>query len=110
MGRAERRRLQREQRKAQKTYNITQGHLNEIKKAATNEATEVAFILMLGLPLMALRDKFGFGKVRLERFSDAVLDLYESFYEEYFTLDDIRKTIYEETGVKITEVKRHGNE
>lgn len=109
MGRSERRRAEREQRKAQKTYNITQGQLGKIKKQATDEAIEIAFILMLGLPLMALRDKFSFGKIRLERFSDAVLDLYESFYDGYFTLDDIRKTIYEETGVKITEVKKHGN-
>lgn len=110
MGRAEIRRLQREQQKAKKTYTLTQGQIGDIKKQAADEAIHAAFILMCGLPLMALRDKFGFGKVRLERFSDALLDLYDSFDKGYVTLEDLHKTIFEETGVKIMEVKRHGNE
>ena len=110
MGRAEIRRMQREQQKAQKTYNLTSGKISEIKKRAADEAIHAAFILMCGLPLMVLRDKFGFGKVRLERFSDALIDLYDSFDKGYVTLEDLHKAIYEETGVKITEVKRHGNE
>lgn len=102
--------MKREQQKAQKTYNLTSGQIGEIKKQAADEAIHAAFILMCGLPLMALRDKFGFGKTRLERFSDALLDLYDSFDKGYITLEDLHKTIYEETGVKITEVKKRGNE
>ena len=110
MGRAEIRRLQREQRKTKKTYTLTQGQIGEIKKQAADEAIHAAFILMCGLPLMALRDKFGFGKTRLERFSDALLDLYDSFDKGYITLEDLHKTIYEETGVKIKKKKKRGNE
>lgn len=63
-----------------------------------------AFVLMLGLPLMALRDEFDFGKVRLERFEDKVTKLYQSFCAGNITLGDVHKTLYEEVGLKVTGV------
>ncbi len=50
---------------------------------------------------MVLHDKFGFGPVRCERFTDAVLDLYDSFEKGYVTLDDIHGTLKEECGITI---------
>lgn len=85
----------------QKTYNLSLDQIKQLKQDASAQAMEQAFILMMGLPLMALRDKFGFGKVRLERFSDAVLDLWDSFNRDYITFQDCINTVYEETGVKI---------
>ncbi len=85
----------------QKTYNLSLDQIQQIKQNASAQAMEQAFILMMGLPLMALRDKFDFGKVRLERFSDAVLDLWDSFNNDYITLQDCIDAVYEETGVKI---------
>lgn len=106
MNRAEMRRMKREQQKSHKTYNLNHAQISDIKKQATDDAVRTAFILMFGLPLMALRDKFGYGKMRLERFSDALFDLYDSFEKGYFTIDDINKTIYEETGMRIEEVRK----
>ena len=85
----------------QKTYNLSVDQIHQIKQNAAAEAMEQAFVLMMGLPMMALRDKFDFGKVRLERFSDAVLDLWDSFNKDYITLQDCIDAVYEETGVKI---------
>lgn len=65
------------------------------------EAADKAFLLMLGLPVMVLHDKFGFGPVRCERFTDAVLDLYDSFEKGYVTLDDIHGALKEECGITI---------
>lgn len=56
---------------------------------------------MLGIPVMVLHDQFGFGRKRLEKFTDATLELYDSFEKDYITLDDLIQTIYEETSVKI---------
>ena len=47
MGRAERRRLEREKSKAQKVYTLTQAQIDDLKKRAVDEAVNTAFILML---------------------------------------------------------------
>lgn len=57
---------------------------------------------MLGLPMLVLRDKYGFGKKRLERFLDQVLDVYDLFNKDYLTLEDIHQALYDETGIRIT--------
>ena len=75
-------------------------------------AADKAFLLMLGLPVMVLHDKFGFGPVRCERFTDAVLELYDSFEKGYVSLEDIHLTLKEETGITIVSdgrLKDRGN-
>lgn len=103
MNRAERRKAGIKQKV--RTYTLTDVQIQQIKDEAINEATNRAFILLLGLPLITLHDKFGFGKVRLERFMDELLKQYESFDEGYITLEDLIETIKEETGVSIIEKK-----
>lgn len=95
MNRAERRRLEREVGK-----NVSEALIN-VKKQASSEAIDTAFIAMLALPMLVMRDKYGFGKVRLERFMDQVIDLYESFNAGYLTLEDMHKSLEDEAGIKI---------
>lgn len=83
------------------TYNMNTQQIRTLKEDVAQEATERAFILMLGIPAMVLRDQFGFGRKRLEKFTDAIFELYDSYEKDYITLDDLIRTIYEETGVKI---------
>ncbi|CZR02604.1 hypothetical protein [Trichococcus collinsii] len=71
------------------------------------EATKKAFLMMMGFPLLTLRDKFGFGKARLNRFMENMLNLYEAYENDYVDLDDLNNTILEETGVTLLE-KREG--
>ena len=52
---------------------------------------------------MVLRDHHGFGKKRLEAFVEDCIELFDSFDKGYITFDDMQKTIFEETGVQITE-------
>jgi hypothetical protein len=103
MNRAERRRLQKQgiNAKPEPVINIKSSDVQQIKEKATSEAVDKAFLLMLGLPVLVLRDKWGFGKVRSERFIDQVLDLYDSFNKDYLTLDDIHNVLWEEAGIKI---------
>lgn len=103
MNRAERRRLQKKGLPVKKepVVNIKYSDVQQMKDEATKKAADIAFLLMLGLPVLVLRDKWGFGKVRLERFIDQVIEMYEAFDEGYLTLDDIHQAIEEETGIKI---------
>jgi len=101
MNRSERRRQQKEEEKDQVRYNLSKADIKKIKDEAMTEAIDKAFILMLGLPVLTMRDKFGFGPKRLERLTDEVLELYDSFNKGYLTLDDILETIKEETGLEL---------
>ena len=107
LSRAERRQAERETAKKQKTYTLTQAQLDEKLKAVEMQATKKAFVMMMGFPLLTLRDKFGFGKERLNRFMDKMMDLYEAYEMDYVDLADIDRTIMEETGVTLLK-KREG--
>ena len=97
----------RNQENQTKTYTLTQAQLDEKLKAVEMEATKKAFLMMMGFPLLTLRDKFGFGKERLNRFMDKMLDLYEAYEMDYVDLDDLNDTIMKETGVTLIK-KREG--
>ena len=60
----------------------------------------------MAVPIMVLRDEFGFGEKRIDKFIAAYIELYDSISEGYLDLKDIIKTINEETGVKIVERNR----
>jgi len=107
LSRAERRRLERDNDKTQKTYTLTQAQLDEKLKAVEMQATKKAFVMMMGFPLLTLRDKCGFGKERLNRFMDKMMDLYEAYEMDYVDLADLDRTIMEETGVTLLK-KREG--
>ena len=83
------------------TYNMNTQQIQTLKEDVAQEATERAFILMLGIPAMVLRDHFGFGRKRMEKFTDEVFELYDSYEKDYITLEDRIRTIYEVTGVQI---------
>lgn len=83
------------------TYNLTWEQIQQMKKDAAKEAVGTVIELTLGIPAMVLKDKYGFGKKRLPEALDHMVDLYESYEQGYLTLQDIRKTLWEEGGYKI---------
>lgn len=108
MSGAKRKLLRKQEPVKEATYTLKQSDIDRIKKDATDDAVGKALILMLGLPCMALRDKFGFGKIRLERFTDETLDLFDSFNKGYITFEDCLNCLQEETGISIAEkAKQH---
>ena len=109
MNRAERRRLEKQGKIAPKepVINVKASDITNIKQDAAKKAADKAFFLMLGLPLMVLHDKWGFGKVRGERFIEQVLDLYDSFEKGYLSLDDIHNCLWEEGGIKLVDREEH---
>ncbi|MBS6063980.1 MAG: hypothetical protein KH972_08915 [Peptostreptococcaceae bacterium] len=96
--------LNREQRrKAEKkiqkqiVHQMTTEKINKAKLRATGDA--IAYLM--GLPLIVLRDKFGFGKKRLEIFEEALIEQIKCIEHENVTPEEIIKIIEEETGMKI---------
>lgn len=82
-------------------YNLTWNQIENIKLKATSEAMDFAFRQMMLLPLMVLRDKYGYGAKRLEEFIDNVADMLDSYNKGYLDLDDIEKALKEETGIEV---------
>jgi Ca2+-binding EF-hand superfamily protein len=105
MNRAERRR--RGIKGKEPIINLKSSNISKIKADATTQAVDTAFIMMLSIPLMVLRDKYGFGKKRLEKFSDYALELYDSFDKGYVSLDDLIEVLKEEVGVEVKFGKSH---
>lgn len=117
MNRVERRKLQKEGKiiKKEPIINIKRSELEAIKKEAIREASEIAFILMLSIPVMVLHDHYPKimkrevdGKNREERFADLCVDLYDSYDKGYITLSDLQECLKEETGMEFKQYKGHG--
>lgn len=83
------------------TYNFTWEQIQQMKKDAAKEAVSEVIELTLGIPAMVLMDKYGFDDKQLPEALDHMVDLYESYEMGYLTLQDIRKTLWEEGGYKI---------
>lgn len=92
------------------TYNVTykdiQGYIKNGYEKGRKDSIEKASQLSMAVPIMVLRDEFGFGEKRIDKFIAAYIELYDSISEGYLDLKDIIKTINEETGVKIVERNR----
>ena len=91
--------------KKEPTYTLRQSDIDRIKKEQTNKAVDVAFTLLLGMPVIVLHDKHGFQPDRLESFVSDILSLYDSYEKGYVTLDDIRQTLKDETGIEVKDIK-----
>lgn len=93
-----------ERRKAGKkdkvrTYTLTDVQIQQLK----TEAAKEAFVEMLAIPVQVLHDKFGFGQIRLDRFTHYALNWLEMVRDGEVTLDQLRKTLEEEAGIVIKE-------
>ena len=114
MNRAERRRRQKQGLPAVKepVLNVKASDIQQIKEDATHTAADIAFFLMLAIPVMVIHDKYPQimrkvvdGKSREERFTDLCIDLYESFNQGYVSLDDLAECLWEEAGIKLEKKK-----
>ena len=102
--RQQKRKLERDVKKKNKVLQMTAGQIQRLKADIVEDTAFKALILMLGIPLMVLRDKYDFGKIRLTRFIKQCIELYDSFDKGYITLDDMHKAILDETGINVTEI------
>lgn len=108
MNRAERRRLEKQGKNVSKEPVISMkvSDLERIKNEARSEAVDTAMILLLGIPVKVLHDKYGWGmKKRLPEFAESLLDVYSDFSDGAMTLDEFRELIYVECGIKFEKEK-----
>lgn len=84
-----------------KTYVLTEDQINKMKMDAVNEATRKAFLMFLSIPVMILRDKFGFGKIRLGRFMHYALIWYEAVQNDEVRMMELVKIAENECGISV---------
>jgi hypothetical protein len=109
--RAERRRQGRSDKPA--VYMYTQDQIDKmiqdavakelagIREKAVDTATRTAFQMFMSIPAMVLHDKFGFGRIRTNRFMDYVMIWYESIQTGETSLKEIMKIAEDATGVRV---------
>lgn len=123
MGRAERRRAQKNEQKAKTaTYNLTKAQLDavvrekigdelaRVKQEATEEAVNTAMVLLLTLPLEVLMDyywKKSYAK-RIPEFTNHVLEYYEMWQNGELDMDKLKEDLWEYGGVKLVERDKNG--
>lgn len=117
MNRQQRRREKRKEEKKDVVYNLTQNNIQaihvEARKQAFQEfklkqkelfneyakkAIDESFELSLGIFLLFLRDKHGYGGRRLRRSMEELVEYYNDWSKERFSIKDVVDTIKEETG------------
>lgn len=123
MGRAERRRAQKNGQKAKTaTYNLTKAQLDavvrekigdelaRVKQEATEEAVNTAMVLLLTLPLEVLMDyywKKSYAK-RIPEFTNHVLEYYEMWQNGELDMDKLKEDLWQYGGVKLVEGDENG--
>lgn len=89
------------------TYNVTydeiKGYVQKGYLEGRQKAIIVATTYSLAVPIMILRDHYGFGRKRLLKFYDDYLDFADSLDRKYLNINDIITTINEEVGINILE-------
>lgn len=85
----------------QKPAVITNAELEKLKK----EAIERALDVIVAFPMLALRDEFGFGKKRLEKFHAKFFEIAEAYNAGLLSVEDIIATLEDETGMKFEDAK-----
>ena len=81
------------------TIQLTRKEYEELK---SKERMNAANIINL-IPLMILRDKFGFGKIRLERYLGYYQEAVDSLNKGYLNLNDVQKVMLDEVKIKFYE-------
>lgn len=118
MGRAERRRLEREKSKQKTaTYNLTKEQLDKlvedqikdrlkvVKKQAMEDAINTAMTLLLVLPMEVLMDHY-WKKIyakKIPEFTELVLQYYERWQNGELDMDEMKKDLWEYGGVRLEE-------
>ena len=77
------------------TIQLTRKEYEELKSKERMNASNIINLI----PLIVLRDKFGFGKIRLERYLGYYQEAVESLNEGYLDLKDVQKVLLEEVKI-----------
>lgn len=84
----------------QRLVNLKEEIVNNMRIDIMNESADVAFCLLLCMPLVAIKDWLGFGKKRINEFYKRIMSHYNAYNDGYVKLSDMMKILYEETDFK----------
>lgn len=103
MGRRERRKAQRAGLvvKDEPHFTLTRSQIEDITKEAVLRGTKQGWNVCLLFVLMALHDRHGYGRKRLEDVCDSLQGKLELFNEGYVNMQDLVDTLYDETGLVV---------
>lgn len=85
----------------QRQRKLQQFKYNAMKKGMKSEATDVAVNIMNTVPLLVLRDNYGFGSKRLNEFHKHMMTMIKDIEEGRIDFRDILGVLKEETGIEI---------
>lgn len=99
------RRVRRACSKQQPYFTNTKATSIFTNRKTEKEAEQDAYITFMYMGIqalldMGLRDDFTFGQKEAEAFADKMVGLYDSFDKGYLDMNDIKETVYEETGLQ----------
>lgn len=84
---------------SKETIQLTRKEYEALKEAERMNAANIVNLI----PLLILRDKFGFGKARLERYLEYFQEAVDSLNSGYLDLKDVQKVMMDEVKIKFYE-------
>lgn len=101
MNRQERRAKEKENKKNGITKAEVARIVKSVQKETDLEALKNAFVYLLHVSVMVLKDKYGFGRKRLTEFITYALDSFDSVERHYLTIPDMKDVLFEEAKLTI---------
>lgn len=87
--------------KQKQTISIRPALSSKEREKIQSTIFEKSMLVLSGVPLIVLRDTFGFGKKRLKRFSDEFLKQLKCVEKGAVTLEELHEIIKKETGMEV---------
>ena len=92
--------MNREERRKQSRIGITAKELKQLDNSIKQESIKFTVEMYSVAVAMVLRDKYGFGEVRMKRIMKEITEQFEMITEGYVSLDDMKKVLLEEVKIK----------
>lgn len=92
--------MNREERRKQSRIGITAKELKQLDISIKQESIKFTVEMYSVAVAMVLRDKYGFGEVRMKRIMKEITEQFEMITEGYVSLDDMKKVLLEEVKIK----------
>lgn len=92
-----------------RTYVLTDVEIQRIKEEIKKEieaeveqrAVDKAFIMLLGIPVLVIRNQHNFGKIRIIRFVESMMGWYESICSGDVAMKEVVDVLHEEADMDI---------
>ena len=92
--------MNREERRKQSRIGITAKELKQLDISIKQKSIKFTVEMYSVAVAMVLRDKYGFGEVRMKRIMKEITEQFEMITEGYVSLDDMKKVLLEEVKIR----------